>query len=90
MCDALTHACYNNVAYNTLCELFHATHCSGAGDTEEVLKFDGADPYLAEDKAFLSAVTSGDPSSILSGYGDAAKTYALSWAIRKASDSTVI
>ena len=52
------------------------------------ITFDNADPYLAEDKAFLAAVTSGDPTHILSSYRDAAKTYELSWAIRSASSST--
>lgn len=52
------------------------------GDKEgEVLKFSEADPYLEEDKAFLSAVRSGDPASVLCSYPDAAATYCLTWAI---------
>lgn len=57
----------------------------GADDCEEVFAYTGADPYLAEDRAFLAAVTSGDSSHVLSSYSDAAETYALSWAVRNAS-----
>lgn len=58
-------------------------------DSEEVFTYPDADPYLAEDRVFLSAVTSGDPSHVMSSYSDAAKTYALSWAIRTASRSYI-
>jgi predicted dehydrogenase len=59
----------------------------GADDCEEVFTYAGADPYLAEDRAFLTAVTSGDSTHVLSSYSDASKTYALSWAIRNVSMS---
>ncbi len=53
---------------------------------EEVYSFPTADPYLAEDKAFLQAVMSGDTSNIQSSYADAAKTYQLSWDVRRSSE----
>ena len=53
-----------------------------------MFKFPDADPYLAEDQAFLEVVTSGDCRPILSSYSDAAKTYALSWAIRSAATTS--
>ena len=59
--------------------------CAGVTDVEEVLTFPDADPYLAEDKAFLTAVTSRDATHVLSSYSDAAKTYSLTWDIRAAS-----
>ena len=48
--------------------------------------FPTADPYLEEVKVFLEAVRSGNPDLIRSSYADAAKTYRLSWDIRKASE----
>jgi predicted dehydrogenase len=57
----------------------------GKTDDEEVFTFPDADPYLAEDKAFLTAVTTRDPSHVLCSYSDAAKTYSLTCAISTAS-----
>ena len=59
--------------------------CAGDDDSEEVFTFPDADPYLAEDRAFLDAVTTRDESTVLSTYSDAAKTYCLSCSIRTAS-----
>jgi hypothetical protein len=41
---------------------------------------------LEEVKVFLAAVRSGNPDLIRSPYADAAKTYRLSWSIRRASE----
>ncbi|POY76597.1 hypothetical protein BMF94_0187 [Rhodotorula taiwanensis] len=68
------------------------------GDEEQVYKFDRDDPYASELGAWLdecdqgksgddSAVADDDSYGILSSYEDAAKTYALSWAIRYASEA---
>ena len=59
----------------------------GYTDEEEIFSFPNVDPYYKEDEAFLRAVCSGDGSVIKSSYEDAFKTYALSWAIRRASSS---
>ena len=67
--------------------MYICTPASGADDCEEVFTYTGSDPYLAEDRAFLSAVKSGDSSHVLSSYADSAKTYALSWDIRNASNN---
>jgi hypothetical protein len=53
-------------------------------ETEEV-SFPGDDPYLTEDRVFLEAVRSGDPSGIRSSYADALKTFELTWAITDAA-----
>ena len=55
-------------------------------EEEKVYSFPSADPYLAEDEAFLQAVMSGDISNIQSSYADAAKTYQLSWDVRRSSE----
>ena len=55
-------------------------------EEEEVYSYPSADPYMGEDKAFLDAVRSGDSSAIQSSYSDAAKTYQLSWDIRRSSE----
>ena len=52
----------------------------------EVMDFADDDPYLTEDRIFLNAVRSGDPSAIRSTYADAMKTYELTWAIRRAAN----
>ena len=59
----------------------------GYTNEEEIIPFPNVDPYYKEDEAFLKAVCSGDNSLIRSSYEDAFKTYALSWAIRRASTS---
>ena len=58
---------------------------TGEGE-EEVYRFPLADPYMDEDDIFLKAVGSGDHSGIRSTYSDAAKTYQLSWNVRKSSE----
>ena len=58
-------------------------------EAEQVFYFPSADPYLEEDKVFLEAVRSGDSSKILSNYGDAYKTYELSWCVRKSSEEKI-
>ena len=63
----------------------HAHNYEGNTDSEEIFKYPMADPYLAEDQAFVSAVTSGDLSTVRCSYSDAASTYCLSWAIASAS-----
>ncbi|BGP53860.1 hypothetical protein JCM8202v2_001432 [Rhodotorula sphaerocarpa] len=70
------------------------------GDDEQVYRFDSDDPYASELGAWLdecdhgkssddSAVADDDEDNygILSSYEDAAKSYALSWAIRYASEA---
>ncbi|GAA6012134.1 hypothetical protein JCM11491_001760 [Sporobolomyces phaffii] len=67
------------------------------GDDEQVYTFGNDDPYASELNAFIdetessmgtgSAVADDDSYDILSSYEDACKTYALSWAIRYASES---
>ena len=49
-------------------------------------EFPSADPYLNEDRTFLEAVRSGDCSAIQSTYNDAAKSYQLSWDVRRSSE----
>ncbi len=56
-------------------------------EEEQIYEFPSADPYLGEDRAFLEAVRSGDSSGIQSSYSDAAKTYQLSWDVRRASEA---
>ncbi|GAA5939701.1 hypothetical protein JCM10213_007768 [Rhodosporidiobolus nylandii] len=70
------------------------------GDEEQVYTFERDDPYAGELNAFIdetenamgvgsaagSAVADDDTYEILSSYEDASKTYALSWAIRVASE----
>ncbi|HIJ64695.1 MAG TPA: Gfo/Idh/MocA family oxidoreductase [Candidatus Hydrogenedentes bacterium] len=53
-------------------------------DAEE-MAFSDDDPYLTEDEAFLDAVRTGDRSRIRSPYGDALKTFELTWAITDAA-----
>lgn len=57
-----------------------------ASDTEEVLTFEGDDPFFNEVDAFVEAIEGGSRSGVLSGFKDACGTYELSWAIRKASE----
>lgn len=57
----------------------------GYTDEEKIYHFPTADPYLEEVKVFLEAVRSGNPDLIRSPYADAAKSYKLSWDIRRAS-----
>ena len=62
------------------------TYYTGNTDEEEVYPFPTADPYLEEVKVFLEAVRTKNPDLIRSTYSDAAKTYKLSWDIRRASE----
>jgi len=72
---------------NRVCLWFCTVSYSLANnDTEEVLSFPDADPYLSEVQVFLTAVRSGDPSLVRSSYRDAANTYRLSWEICRASE----
>lgn len=74
------------------------------GDDEQVHRFDNDDPYAGELNAFIdevpaaatsegSAIADDDSDlqqrAILSSYEDAAKSYALSWAIRMAGEQNV-
>lgn len=54
-------------------------------DFEREVPLEEEDMYLGEMKAFIDAIESNDTSPILSSYDDAYHTYALSWAIRQAS-----
>ena len=56
-------------------------------EVEEVISFPDDDPYMSEMCCFLQAVRTGDDSRIASTYADAAKTYAMTWAIRDAEIS---
>ncbi len=58
------------------------------GEQTETMDFAADDPYLTEDRVFIDAVRSGDASGIRSTYVDAMKTYELTWAIRRAGEST--
>ena len=67
-------------------------------DDEEVINFNADDPYFNEFSAFIdaadpssaeNAVASEDEMEILSNFDDAAKSYALSWAIREASERSL-
>ncbi|GAA5918606.1 hypothetical protein JCM6882_000830 [Rhodosporidiobolus microsporus] len=69
------------------------------GDEEQIFTFERDDPYAGELNAFIdetetamgmgggSAVADEDSYDILSSFEDAAKTYALTWAIRVASEA---
>ena len=59
-------------------------------DREEVYKYDDDDPFFSEVAGMIDAVE--DPSQrhrILTSYDDAARTYAFTWAIRRASEACV-
>ena len=66
--------------------VYKIIHVLGNTDEEKIYHFPTADPYLEEVKVFLAAVRSGNPDMIRSPYADAAKTYRLSWDIRRASE----
>lgn len=51
----------------------------------EQLTFIEDDPYLAENRAFVEAIRTGDASGIRSSYADAMKTFELTWAITDAA-----
>lgn len=79
-CDGLRMTLYD--PYSPLCTLSIRYPDS---DQPQVHAYPDTDPYYAEDHAFLSAVRTGDSSLIRSGYRDAAHTYCLTWAIRRAT-----
>ncbi len=58
-------------------------HCDN--EVSVIEHFKDVDPYYVEDKEFFDAIRSGDQSRIRSPYSDAAKTYELTWAIRRAT-----
>ena len=59
-------------------------------DHEEVLRYNDDDPFFSEVSNLIDCIEHGEGTSpILSSYEDAAKTYALTWAIREASERTV-
>lgn len=59
-----------------------------SGNIEESVEtFPNVDTYLEEDRAFLQAVLLKDGTNLIrSTYEDAAKTYELSWAIKRATE----
>ena len=68
--------------YTTDCSL-SIRHCGSEQETIEC--FADADPYYVEDKYFFGAIRKNDLSFVRSTYADAAKTYELTWAIRRAT-----
>lgn len=59
-------------------------------DHEEVVRYRDDDPFFSEVANMIDTIENGnDAAPILSTYEDAAKTYALTWAIRHASESTI-
>ena len=70
----------------TTITIVHVECLTGNTDEEKIYDFPTADPYLEEVKVFLEAVRSKNPDLIRSTYSDAAKTYRLSWDIRRASE----
>ncbi|XP_065183205.1 uncharacterized protein LOC135814073 [Sycon ciliatum] len=70
--------------YTKACRLAYR---QGDTDDEVVERFPDADAYMEEDKAFISAVCTGNHSSIESMYEDAMESYSLSWSIRSSSES---
>lgn len=66
--------------------MYYSFPSTGSTDENQVYHFPDADPYFKEDRCFLEAVRTGDKSLVRSSYSDAAKTYKLSWGIRRASE----
>eukprot|EP00117_Sycon_ciliatum_P007878 scpid12874/ scgid10819/ Uncharacterized protein UNK4.17 len=60
----------------------------GDTDVETVETYPSADPYQEEDDVFIDAIRTGSSKSVQSPYEDALRTYALSWAVRQASESS--
>lgn len=59
-------------------------------DHEEVIRYRDDDPFFSEVSNLIDNIEKGEGSvPILSTYEDAVKSYALTWAIRKASESNV-
>ena len=61
-------------------------HVKRGEERDQVYKYPDVDPYLTEDEIFLKAVRDKCPSQVYSPYDDAARTYQLTWAIRRASE----
>ncbi|WFC98935.1 hypothetical protein MYAM1_001668 [Malassezia yamatoensis] len=58
-------------------------------DHEEIVRYQSDDPFFSEVSNFIDCIEDGpNAAPILSSYEDAAKTYALTWAIRMASERT--
>ena len=58
-------------------------------DHEEVVRYQNDDPFFSEVSNLIDNIEHGPGSApILSSYDDAVKTYALSWAIRNASEAS--
>lgn len=59
-------------------------------DHEEIVRYQNDDPFFSEVSNFIDCIEHGsDAAPILSTYEDAVKTYALTWAIREASERTI-
>ena len=71
--------------YEPTCKLM--VHDGRGGPGREFSESYGSDdPYKSELETFVSSVRSGDASAIRSSYADAAKTYELSWQVRRAGE----
>lgn len=59
-------------------------------DHEEIVRYNDDDPFFSEVASLIDCIEHGEGTSpILSSYEDAARTYALTWAIREASERTM-
>ena len=59
-------------------------------DHEEIVRYNDDDPFFSEVSNLIDCIEHGEGTSpILSSYEDAARTYALTWAIREASERTM-
>lgn len=59
-------------------------------DHEEIVRYQNDDPFFSEVANLIDCIEHGpNAAPILSSYEDAVKTYALTWAIREASERTV-
>lgn len=59
-------------------------------DHEEIVRYNDDDPFFSEVSSLIDCIEHGEGTSpILSSYEDAARTYALTWAIREASERTM-
>ena len=59
-------------------------------DHEEIVRYNDDDTFFSEVASLIDCIEHGEGTSpILSSYEDAARTYALTWAIREASERTM-
>ena len=59
-------------------------------DHEEIVRYNDDDPFFSEVSSLIDCIEHGEGTSpILSSYEAAARTYALTWAIREASERTM-